>query len=223
VAVVTVRTEISLRDEGGRQAFALAGIVGVLVLWVTVLVLGALDPDYSHVEHAMGLVGSVQAPYSPFGRAAFVLEGVLLAAFSVGLYRDLRPGAAGTAGVAAIAIHGIGRVGEGVFAWNILQPGSLGNTLHLAFGVPAVLSMLAAPLLLAWAFRADDRWRRYHPHTAATAVAFVGVFVFAGPLAATALVDVPLGLGQRVGFGIWYLWLIGVAVGLYRRGPSGNG
>lgn len=213
----------SVEVEGRQRAFALGGVVGPLVLFGTVLVLGSLDPEYSHLEHAMSLVGSVQAPYSPFGRAAFVLAGLLLVAFSVGLYRDLRPGRAATAGAASVTVHGVGRIGEGVFAWNILQSDSLTNTLHIAFGVPAVLSMLAAPLLLAWVFRADDRWRWYYRYTAATAIAFVGVFVLVGPLSATAVVEFPLGLGQRLGFGLWYVWLIGLAVSLYRRAGSGTG
>lgn len=217
-----VRAARSVLDGAGQRTLALGGIVGILAFWTTVLVLGSLDPDYSHVEHAMSLVGSAGAPYSPFGRAAFVLEGLLVAAFSVGLYSHLRPGPARTAGVAMIAVHGIGRIGEGVFAWNVLQPGGLVNTLHLVFGIPAVLSMLVAPPLLAWAFRADDRWRWYYPYTATTAVAFVGVFFVLGPLPTPVRVDVPLGLGQRVGFGIWYLWAVGLAVGLYRRAAPGN-
>jgi hypothetical membrane protein len=219
---MSVRAGDPVLDGGGQRALALGGVVGILVFWTTVLVLGSLDPDYSHAEHAMSLVGSVQAPYSQFGRAAFVLEGLLLAAFSAGLYRHLRPGPVGAAGVAMIAIHGIGRIGEGAFAWNLLRPDSLTNTLHLVFGVPAVLSMLLAPPLLAWAFRADDRWRWYYPYTATTAVAFVGVFLVLGPLPTPVGVDVSLGLGQRIGFGIWYLWAVGLAVGLYRRVAPGN-
>ena len=210
------------RDGGSQRALALGGVVGPLLFWGAVVVLGSLDPDYSHLEHAMSLVGSVQAPFSPVARAAFVLSGLLLVAFSVGLSRALRPGRVAIGGAATIAVHGIGRIGEGVFAWDLARPDSLVNTLHTAFGVPALLSMLAAPVLLAVAFRGADGWRAYYRPTVATAVAFVGVFVVVGPFSAAAGVGVPSGLGQRVGFGLWYVWLLALAVGLYRRAPAAD-
>lgn len=217
---MAVRTEGYGSDESRRRALALGGVVGVLIYWATVLILGSLDPDYSHIEHAMSTVGSVQAPYSEFGRAAFILEGLLLAAFSVGLYRELRSGRVETAGVSMITIHGIGRIGEGVFAWNNLQLGSFTNTPHLVLSVPGVLAMVVAPVLLAWAFRMDDRWQGYYRPTVAVAVLFIGVFIVLGPLSATRLIEIPPGLGQRMGFGIWYVWFIGLAANHYRRSPS---
>jgi hypothetical protein len=53
------------------------------------------------------------------------------------------------------------------------------------------------------------------------AAAFVGVFVVLGPPSVLGPLGIPDGLGQRLGFGIWYLWLIGLAVTLYRiESPS---
>jgi hypothetical membrane protein len=219
---MSVRSASGSADAGGKRALALAGVVGPLVYWTAVLVLGSLDPDYSHAAHAASLVGAVQAPFSPLGRAAFVLAGLLIVAFSVGLSRDRPPGRAATAGVAAVGIHGVGRIGEGVFAWNLVEPGGLTNALHLAFGVPAVLSMLVAPPLLAWAIRGDDRWDGYYGPTVVVAVGVLAVFLLVGPLPATTLVDLPPGVGQRVGFGLWYAWQVGLAVGLYRR-AAGEG
>jgi hypothetical membrane protein len=217
VTVVAATAVDSRRDRTGRRALAVSGILGPLLFWGTVLLLGTLDPDYSHVDHAMSLVGSVQAPFSPFARVAFVLTGLLIVAFSVGLYRDLRPGRAGVAGAATIAVHGIGRIGEGVFAWDIERIDSLTNALHTLFGVPALLSMLVAPVLLAWAFRGADGWRPYYRYTVATAVVFAGVFVTIGPFSPPGGPAVPSGLGQRIGFVIWYAWVVVLGVGLYRR------
>lgn len=219
---MTTGTTSSERDGTGRRALALGGVLGPVLFWGAVLLFGSLDPDYSHVEHAMSLVGSAQAPFSPFARTAFVLAGLLILGFSVGLSRDLRHSRAGVAGAAAIAVHGVGRIGEGVFAWNLVDVGAPTNALHTLFGVPGLLSMLVAPVFLAWAFRSTDEWRPYYRYTVATAVSFLGVFVLVGPFSAPVGIEVPPGLAQRVGFGVWYVWLVGLAAGLYRRAAPGG-
>lgn len=75
------------------------------------MVVGQLSPPgqsrriYSHLKQAMSPVRLVQAPFSAFGRAAFVLMGLLIVTFSGGLYRALPPRRAGTASVAMLTVH----------------------------------------------------------------------------------------------------------------------
>jgi hypothetical membrane protein len=208
-------------DGTTQRTLALAGVFGPLVFWSVVLGLGSLDPDYSHLDHAMSVVAARQAPFSPFGRIGFVLAGLLIVAFAAGLARDRQRDPPGVVGAATLALHGIGRIGEGVFAWDLSGVAGVSNTLHTLFGMLALASMLLAPVILAWAFRADDRWRSFSRPTVAMAAAFVGVFVVLGPPSVLGPLGIPDGLGQRLGFGIWYLWLIGLAVTLYRiESPS---
>lgn len=61
----------------------------------------------------------------------------------------------------------------------------------------------------------DDRWQGYYRYTFVATASFLSVFLAIGPF--SNILAAPSGLGRRIGFGIWHLWLVGLAVVLYRR------
>jgi len=87
----------------------------------------------------------------------------------------------------------------------------LTNALHTAFGLVAVFSMLAAPFVFGRYAGDGERWRRYRRASIVVGVVVIALLIVSLPLAA-----VPLGVGQRIGFGIWYIWLVALAFRLYR-------
>jgi hypothetical membrane protein len=202
------------RSEGelgqGVRPCAIFTFAGVLLFWVITMVLGFIQPGYSHVERAVSELGMVGAPYSLIQRANFVVLGSAMIAFAIAAYRAypssglrhwLAPG--------LLVLHGLGRMGEGFFAWNPTLPGSLVNSLHTVSGMLAVLTMILIVFALYWMMRGAEVSKKLQWYTLATGALFVFLFVVFGPVGLGP--SIPLGLGQRVGFLIWYLWVVIVA------------
>lgn len=57
-------------------------------------------------------------------------------------------------------------------------------------------------------------------YTLGTAVMFVGLFVALVLLARAVGLPIPLGVGQRIGFGVWYLWAVVLAGWMLAREAS---
>lgn len=205
-------------DRFGRL-LALSGVAGPIGFGIVVLVLGALDPNYSHQEHAMSVVAGLGAPFSPIGRLAFVVLGVSVVAFAVGLRRSGAFGERLAPGL--VAVHVVGRIGEGVFAFDVLDPTAALNVLHVAFGIPAVLSMIPIPFAIAWVLRDGPSWASHDRYALGVGVLFLVLFILIGPITGEIFgLGVSTGIGQRIAFGLWYLWFVYLAVGLWRRMPA---
>lgn len=199
------------------RLIAVTGILGVLLFWGIVFLLGFLDPQYSHVQNAMSVVGAIGAPFSLYGRLTFILLGISIIIFSFGLQRGIAPGKGSFLGPVLLVVHGIGRIGEGVFAFNLIEITNctscdLGNQLHSLFGAPGVMVMIPIPFILLFRLKGDEKWHSLWMYTLATGVVFTAL----GFLAAAGLLVLPLGLGQRIGFAIWYTWIVVLGIRLFR-------
>lgn len=89
------------------------GVIGPLFFITVFLVEGATRPDYSPLRH---LVSSLA--YGDWGwtqRANFVISGLLLLTFAMGLQRMLRPLRDSVWGPLLIGLAGIGLIGAGFF------------------------------------------------------------------------------------------------------------
>jgi hypothetical membrane protein len=173
----------------------------IIVFWVAVFVAGFLaTPAYSHVDHALSTLGLADSPFGVVARSAFVVLGLanlLLAAYFRKVAAPLDVLARSI--VILLVVHGVGRIGEGLFP---PLEGAVTGTLHPVFGIPAVLAMPVLPFVFAaWARRS----RRVQ--LSRVSLVFGVVFVVLMILGVAAQVF-PLGLGQRAGFALWYVWLI---------------
>jgi hypothetical protein len=185
-------------------------------VWAT---LGAAVPGYSPLRHWVSSLslapgaGRVQV-------AAFLLTGVLLLLFAVGLGRSTPTGPGSTWGPRWIAVVGAGLVAAGLFpigpALGYPPGGSeAGSTapLHDLAGLAVFVGLTAAPAV--W----GRRWQRAWSLGSATAV--IGFWVAGGVLAGLDYAGVwtpaPAGLAERVSITAGMLWLLTVAMA---EGPS---
>jgi hypothetical membrane protein len=197
--------------KSGVRPYAIFAIVGVFLFWAITFILGFIQPGYSHIDRAISELGMLDAPYSLIQRINFVLLGFAMFAFAFALHRAF-PGSGLRHWLAPglLLVHGLGRMGEGIFAWNpFAGSGSLNNALHNVSSIPGVLSMLFIPFAVYWMMRAARAGQRLQWYTLATGALFFSLFIVIGPVGIGP--TVPLGLGQRVGFLIWYLWVVIVA------------
>ncbi len=188
--------------------------IAVVVFWITVLVTGFVaTPAYSHVDHALSTLGLADSPYGIIARAAFVVLGLgslLLATHFRKMAAPLDRLALTV--VILLVVHGVGRIGEGLFP---PTNGAIVGTLHAIFGVPAVLAMPVLPFVFAVWARGSRRAR-----LARWSLVFGVVFAVLMVLGVVMMLF-PLGLGQRMGFAIWYIWVIWALTPQLLR-PSGH-
>lgn len=148
--------------------------------------------------------------------ATFIVCGLLVVLFSIGLRRSLRPGPGSLVVALLVAVWGIGLIGAGIFLTDPVggyptaaSPITWHGRLHdLAFALPSFTALTLAMLTAGIAFaRRRSTW--FATYSALSAVAFAVLFVFAtmgfsgiDPWSSAA------GLWQRLCVSIGWLWLL---------------
>ena len=195
---------------------ALAGVVGPIVFWSVLTILGRTQFGYNAFQSdisqlALGANGWVQT-------ANFIVFGLLIVAFQRGLQRTIAPGKVwGTIDFLAIAC-GLGLLSIAVLPTDPVGKWTLRGAVHL--GVAAALAVLLPLSCLAMAaqVRGDRAWRGY-----ATFSVLIGVLT--GALTAMLLLvwsglwraSHPwLGLSERITFGLPCVWMEIIAIRLLR-------
>jgi Protein of unknown function (DUF998) len=126
------------------------GVIGPLFFITVFLIEGATRPDYSPLRHPVSSLSC--GDWGWMQRINFVITGLLLFAFAIGLRRILRSSNGSVWGPRLIALAGIGLIGAGLFAADPLNgysPGTpliptertIHGILHDLFGVPMFLGL----------------------------------------------------------------------------------
>ena len=188
---------------GLARSLTPCGAIGAGIFVGVFLVDGAVHPGYDPVrdtvsELALGPWGWVQV-------ANFLVTGVLMIAFAVGLAWTLRSGRAYRWTPRLIAAFGTGLVLAGVFVTDPVpaETPSWHGRLHLAASLLAFGALTAVCFVVARRFP-DRRWAWY---SRATGVALPVLFVAmgAGPAATT-------GLLQRAAIIVGWSWLAAISL-----------
>jgi hypothetical protein len=201
------------------------------VFTVAWMVAGATRANYDPLRHpisslSLGELGWVQV-------ANFLVTGLLVLAFAIGLQR--RPSSSGGSkwGPRLIGVIAIGLLGAGIFAtdpMNGYPPGtpvlplaySVPGRLHRAFSAFVFLGMPIACFVFARSF-ARQGMRIWMTYSALTGIAFAIVFVLtsAAFLQVESLVNLA-GLFQRVTLTIGWTWLTLLAVYVLKAPADGK-
>ena len=139
----------------------LSGNVGPILFGSLIMVLGFLQPGYSHAVNLVSEMGAGGSPFAPvINLAGFVLFGILVLIFSFSVQRSIPKGKLSFAGTALIAVTGIGLVGLGIFPCDAACDNfTLTGTLHTVFNRIAIGCSVMAPFLMARIFNRDRRWK----------------------------------------------------------------
>jgi hypothetical membrane protein len=194
------------------RTLALCGAAAPLVYTVGALAAGAGSPGYSHVKQFVSELGATDAPTALLMNATFLLFGVLMTVFALGLHRGIQAGPGDWLGIALI-------VGYGLFYVALAfapcdpgcrpDPGSFHHRAHFLLSDSIVFVAIASPLVLFSRLKRDSRW------------AEVAWLVLLAAVAAWALFGLPaVGLGgpvkQRVWLFLIFVWIETLALRLLR-------
>jgi hypothetical membrane protein len=177
------------------RLLALGGVIGPLAFIGCWAVAGAVTAGYSAVDDAISDLAAVGASTRVAMTTGFLVFGVGLIAFGMGLRMVL----AGPAWIAAV-VTGAGTIGVAATPLG----GWSGDAAHAVCAGIGYLSLVALPLLAAAPFAANGRrgWAR----------ASVSVAVVSGACLVASTLGPAHGFWQRAGLTVGDAWIVTVAV-----------
>ena len=177
-----------------------------ILFWVETFVLGFMEAGkgYSQIQHTISLLMLADPPLGVIHRFSFIFLGAAIFGYA---FITWKQGAEKTialyALVGLLVLHGIGRFAEAVFLWDPDAPTGISSMLHQALGAAGVIAMIPIPFLAARVVSQKYSNSNIQKVSILFGIAFLILFA-AGIIFSL----IPPGLGQRIGFILWYLWLI---------------
>lgn len=217
----TRREAVTHRNKVDRLLLA-GGMIGPILFSIVFIIEGATRPGYDAWLQAVSSLSLSDQGWEQI--ANFLVCGLLLVGFGIGLRRALPTGRGSTWGPLLVAIAGLGLVCAGIFVTDPAQGypagtpsgpavvSTLHGTLHFALGATGFFGMLPiASFVLARYFAGRAGWNGWAAYSIVTGllmyVSFVG-FIMVG------IHSGPAGLYERVAISIGMLWLVFLAARL---------
>ena len=195
------------------------GLIATLtpVWFLTVyLVMSSRRPEYSHLTKAISELGSLDAPNLwAWNVLGYILPGLEVALLGVALNRELS-GLGKSAGIPtmALAASGLLMAFSGIFPGDFVNRSSLTMVLHTIGSLGSFVVYLIAGFGLPPIFRSRPSWQWVAwPSLVLVIASIVTGFLRTG--------QAP-GLGQRLGFACFFLWIGLVGFALYRANTRGD-
>ncbi len=146
-----------------QRVLGASGLIAPVVFTILTIVAGALLPGYSHTAEQISALGSVGSPVAPIQNLAFILSGLLVIAFAVGLHRGL-PGES-RSGPTLIIVSGIGLLGVGIFqcdpgCTSLPFQGSIRDSTHFVLFLAVVVGAIFGILFTARRLSGHSPWRK---------------------------------------------------------------
>jgi hypothetical membrane protein len=210
-----------MNDTDNRGAVA-AGLLAPPFYLTLIIVLGALEPGFSHRTSLMSLLGGVPGGRGLAFNLGVAATGMLLIAFAIRLPRRLPPTWTAKVGSALLVIGGLGLIGAGVFHCNqgcrniLAEPDFVGR-LHIIASLLAGMGTGLAPLFVWMAIRRSTTWKDFATPTLAAAIlANLPGITFWITMSTGFRLHLIEGLIQRLGLVVVLVWVFFAAMRLWR-------
>jgi hypothetical membrane protein len=204
----------------GLNVLAVAGVFGPILFTVGFIAQGLYRPEYNPI--AQQISNLTAGPYGWVQSVNFVVFGLLLIAFAIGLYRGARGARPRLLGQALVAWNGVELMVAGIFPLREDAAGRIYDPIgvHSVNGTIFFLSIGVGLVVLSRQFARDARWRGLATYTLATGIALLVMVPLNGFLAEMAQAPLHpwLGLIQRAILAVWFLCLVILALQLRRVG-----
>ncbi|GAA2397458.1 DUF998 domain-containing protein [Actinomadura vinacea] len=221
------RSAASPSDRVTRRLLA-CGAIGPPLFLSVIIIEGALRPHYDPVEQMSSALSLSDRGWIQITN--FVVTGLSMIAFAVGLRRALPSGRACIAGPLMFSIFGAALIGAGVFVGDPSDgypPGSPSSpdaattwhgTMHNAVSTGVFLSLAVACFVFARRYAAKPGQRVWALYCAATGVALPVLQPLLNVL--TPGTETGKGLIQKVTIAVGWGWITLLATRLLRRHPE---
>jgi Protein of unknown function (DUF998) len=199
---------------------AVCGLVAPLTSTIGWAVGGLAQPGaYSSADDDISDLGALTASSAwIYNQIGANLTGLLVVCFALGLWRALSPDALGRVGAALLIVVGLGVFLDGLFRLDCqgidvgCENDSWHASAHKMEGRVTTAATVAAPFVLAFAFRRRPEWRdTWLPTLAAVPASILVGIAFSG---------LGTGAATRATTLTWLIWVAFVAFQLLRKGEG---
>src|SRR5262245_41424768 len=160
------------------STLALAGMIGPIWFTTLVVVQGFLLPDYSHV--ALPISALAAWPTGWIQNVNFYVTGVLGMAFALALHHAVQPTRRGEAGIALLALGGLGVVWAGIFPWKMVDGVPTETAPHVVGALMTFTGTGLGFIVFSRRMNADPVWRDLATYTMLTGIVIILLFVAVG-------------------------------------------
>jgi hypothetical membrane protein len=213
----------TLEGRSVVAALAAAGIVGPVIFVVVALVQSLLRRDHSLVGHPISALAA--GPSGWVQNVNFLLFGLLMIAYAVGLHLGVRPSRAGVVGVVFLLLSGVGLMWAAVFpATDATGAFDENRLLHIPGFIMTFLGGGIGLMVMSRRMSGDPRWRRFAAYALATGIAMLVLILLGGGLVRPpgAPLHPWLGLFQWILLAVWLPCTIVLALRLLRVTRAAN-
>jgi hypothetical membrane protein len=212
-----VGTAQRLQRRSMIAALATAGIAGPITFAVVALVHSLLRQDHSLVAHPISALAA--GPSGWLQNANFLLFGLLMIAYAIGLHLGVRPSRAGVVGAAFLMLSGVGLMWGGVFPATDATGAFDGDRLlHIPGFVMTFLGGGIGLIAMSRRMARDPRWEDLATYALLSGIAMLALIVAGGGLVRPpgAPLHAWFGLFQWVLLAVWLPCTVVLALRLLR-------
>ena len=205
--------------------YFLGGIAAPLIYFPLVMILGALEPGYSHLTKMMSVLGGVPGIRGFLFNSGISTIGFSIAFFAIGLHRELKRSIGSNAGPILMLIGSIGLILSGIFSCNencvnIFIENTPVGTLHSVSSFIAGMGLSLAPFFIYARFIKDPFWKKFAAYTLITGfLANIPGIIFWITLFTARLPEIE-GLIQRLGIVFVFIWIEVIALYINKSNKS---
>lgn len=214
-----------LEEPAVNRLLLACGVIGPILFTTMYLIEGATRPGYNAWLHAVSALSLSEQGWMQITN--FIVTGLLMLGFAVGLRKTLQAGKGATWGPILLAVVGVGLIVAGIFVTDPAQsyppgtpPGhafltSVHGAIHFFIGATAVFGGLPAScFVLARRWASDVQWKGWAAYSVITGILMVASFIV---FAIANARGGPAGLFERISISIGFAWIVLLAIRLLSR------
>ena len=191
-----------------KKFSALCGIVAPILLFFIVIILGFLNPGYSHIIEGISGLGAIGEPNAMIMNLfGFFIVGILIIIFSSGLHKGINNGKESRTGMIFLILCGIFFMLIGFFKIGVSE---IVTRIHSLAALASFLFGGIGIVIISRKFKKDPYWKKYSFYSFITGL--ITIFsIFAGRL------SIYGGLRQRFFLMVFFLWVEIIAIKLLKK------
>jgi len=217
MSIYRVETAQFARMRSLAVALAAAGIVAPILFTALVVAQTLFRPGHSFVSLPSSALAA--GPYGWVQDANFIVTGLLMSAYGLGLHLGVRQGRGGLIGPALLVLSGLGLAGAGLFpardATGVFSQDQVG---HFVAAAVAFLGGGTGLVVMSRRLASDPKWQYLAGYALASGIAMLLSFLAFGGLARTpgAPLHPWMGLVQWALVIVWFACTLVLALRLLR-------